>query len=218
VNVHPGIIFWIMMILGMVWQFIISLIILSQELKTLSWSSLKQRLWLNKPLNPRTKKPNARLFWWLVPCLVFSFLTSFALSDSLDYSVVSLFSSSSAPHYTQIENLKSPEFIGVWWVLGIALFSSLFNYFLGEELFFRGVLLPKMEKRFGRFAWLVNAILFGLYHVHKPWNLPSIILSNFAISWPAQRYRSNWMAVMVHGVEGIVLLVMVSLVVLGIGV
>jgi len=36
-----------------------------------------------------------------------------------------------------------------------------------------------------------------------------------AYSWPARRFRSNWMAVIVHGVEGLPGLVMVPLVILG---
>jgi uncharacterized protein len=93
-----------------------------------------------------------------------------------------------------------------------------FNYFLGEELLFRGVLLPKMRGVFGRWDWVANAVLFGLYHVHMPWSLPSNILANLAYTWPARRFRSNWMAVIVHGVEGLIVLPIVLSVILGLGV
>jgi membrane protease YdiL (CAAX protease family) len=72
-----------------------------------------------------------------------------------------------------------------------------------------------MEGVFGRWAWLANGILFGLYHVHLVAHLPSIIISNFAYSWPAQRYRSVWLAVLIHGFEGLILLAIVLLVMLG---
>ena len=45
--------------------------------------------------------------------------------------------------------------------------------------------------------------------------LLSIIVSNLAISWPAGRFRSNWMAIAVHGAEGIPILVLVLAVILG---
>ena len=93
----------------------------------------------------------------------------------------------------------------------------MFNYLLGEELFFRGVLLPKMRGVFGRWDWVANAVLFGLYHLHQPWALPSIVLSNLAISWSARRFRSTWVAVIVHGAEGLVLLGVVLGVILGLG-
>jgi hypothetical protein len=40
-------------------------------------------------------------------------------------------------------------------------------------------------------------------------------VSNLAISWPASRFRSNWMAIIVHGLEGIPILVVVLAVILG---
>jgi membrane protease YdiL (CAAX protease family) len=44
-----------------------------------------------------------------------------------------------------------------------------------EELFFRGLLLPRMRKVFGRIEWVVGTI-FGLYHLHQPWSMPASIL------------------------------------------
>ena len=121
----------------------------------------------------------------------------------------------SLPRSWICHQLASPEFQGQWWLLGIALVSFIFNYFLGEEFLLRGILLPKMQGVFGKYDWVANAVLFGFYHLHKPWSLPSIIVSNLAYSWPARRFRSNWMAIIVHGVEGLPVLVIVLAVILG---
>jgi len=80
-------------------------------------------------------------------------------------------------------------------VVDIDLVSALLNYFLGEEFLFRGVLLPKMKGVFGRWDWVTNVALFGLYHVHKPWEIPSLIVGSLAITWPARRFQSNWMTI-----------------------
>ena len=72
-----------------------------------------------------------------------------------------------------------------------------------------------MQGVFGKFDWVANAALFSFYHLHKPWALPSLIVSNMAISWPARRFRSNWMAIVVHGAEGLFTLVMVLAILLG---
>ncbi|NLF64618.1 MAG: CPBP family intramembrane metalloprotease, partial [Chloroflexi bacterium] len=80
---------------------------------------------------------------------------------------------------------------------------------------FRGVLLPKMQGVFGRADWVANAALFGLYHLHKPWMWPSLIVGGLAMTWPARRFRSNWMAVVVHGGERLPALVLVPAVILG---
>ena len=90
-----------------------------------------------------------------------------------------------------------------------------FNTVLGEELLFRGVLLPRMGGVFGRWDWVANTVLFGLYHVHKIWFLPTMILSSFGYAWAARRYRSRWLGVSPHGIEGF-FIVLVLGVILGI--
>ena len=212
---HPGITYWLLMIAGIGWQFVVSLAIMYRELGTLRWSAIRQRTWLQTPRDPRTDQPKLRLFWWLLPPLFFSALTGFALADYLDAPMAWLFPALQPTEFMDISQLVTPEFQGQWWLLGIALVSCIFNYFLGEEFLFRGVLLPKMGGVFGKYDWVANAVLFGFYHLHKPWALPSIIVSNLAISWPARRFRSNWMAIVVHGAEGLIVLIMVLAVILG---
>ena len=126
-----------------------------------------------------------------------------------------LFPALQPAQFMNTSQLASPEFQGQWWLLGVVLVSFIFNYFLGEEFLFRGILLPKMQGVFGKYDWVANAVLFGLYHLHKPWMIPSVIVGSLAITWPARRFRSNWMAIVVHGVEGLFLLVMVLAVILG---
>ena len=37
-----------------------------------------------------------------------------------------------------------------------------------EELFYRGLLPPRMRKVLERIDWVVNGAIFGLYHLHQP--------------------------------------------------
>jgi len=212
---HPGITFWLLMIAGMVWEFVVALVILYRELGTLRWSAVRERLWLQTPRNPGTDQPNAGLYWWLLPLILYDGLVALILAGYLDAPVAWLFPALQAPPFTEMSQLATPEFHGKWWILGITLVSFLFNYFLGEAFLWHGVLLPKMQGAFGKYDWVANAVLFGFYHLHKPWALPSIIVSNLAYSWPARRFRSNWMAVAVHGAEGLPTLVIVLAVILG---
>lgn len=215
VPLHPGITYWLLMILGMVWQFIVSLWIVYRELGTLRWSAIRQRTWLQTPRHPFTNQPDRKLYAWLLPCLLFSALVNMGLGDTLDAAMAGLFPSLQPASFMDTSQLATPEFQGQWWVLGIALVSIVFNYFLGEEFLFRGVLLPKMQGVFGKYDWVANAVLFSFYHLHKPWTLPTQLLGNLAISWPARRFRSNWMAVIVHGVEAILVLALTLAVILG---
>ncbi|MCC6169165.1 MAG: CPBP family intramembrane metalloprotease [Caldilineaceae bacterium] len=212
---HPGITYWLLMIAGMGWQFVVSLAIIYCELGTLRWSAIRRRAWLQTPRDPRTGRPNPRLFWWLLPALCFSALVNVGLIGYLNAPMAWLFPALQPPQFTDTSQLASPEFQGQWWLLGVLLASQLLNYFLGEEFLFRGVLLPKMQGVFGKYDWVANAALFGLYHLHKPWMFPSLIVGSLAITWPAGRFRSNWMAIVVHGVEGLPPLVLVPAVILG---
>lgn len=209
-HLHPGLVYWMLMVLGMMWQFAVSLIVLWHELGNLNWRDVKERIRLNSPRDPETGQSRRRLWWWVVPAMAANGLGVY-VGSFLDTAWSDWLPGLEEPTYTQIAGLATPAFQGQWWILGLALTSCLFNYLLGEELLFRGVLLPKMNGVFGRWDWVANTLLFGLYHVHKVWFLPSIILSSFGIAWAAKRYRSMWMGVVVHGIEGyfIFLIVMV---------
>ena len=50
--------------------------------------------------------------------------------------------------------------------------------------------------------------------MHETWFWPSMITSSFGYAWAAKRYRSLWMGVIVHGVEGY-FIVLVLAVILG---
>jgi membrane protease YdiL (CAAX protease family) len=80
----------------------------------------------------------------------------------------------------------------------------IFNTALGEELLFRGLLLPRMRRAFGRWDWVANGVLFGLYHLHLPWSIPANLLDTFILSYPARRYRSALIAIIVHSAQTVV--------------
>ncbi|HAX69037.1 MAG TPA: CPBP family intramembrane metalloprotease [Anaerolineae bacterium] len=213
VPLHPGVTYWLLLIVGMMWQFVVALAITYRELGTLRWSAIRQRTWLQTPRDPKTDQPNPKLYWWLIPPLLFNALAGMVLAGYLDAPMGWLFPTLKPPF--EMSQLITPDFQGQWWLFGVVLVSHLFNYFLGEAFLWHGVLLPKMQGVFGKYDWVANAVIFGFYHLHKPWALPSVIVTNLAYSWPARRFRSNWMAIIVHGVEGIPGLVITLAVILG---
>ena len=218
-SIKAGLVYWMLMVVGMIWQFIVSVAVLRFELGTLRWSVVKTRIWAGRPLNPKTGLPQRRVWWAVVVAIAANTLIGAAVAflDEAWISVVLGFVPAEyvEPSYANLDGLNDPALEGLWWILGLALISNLFNYVLGEELLFRGVLLPRMTGVFGRWDWVANTVLFGLYHMHKFWYWPSLILGSLGIAWAAKRYRSFWMAVVVHGVEGIFVLVVVLAVLLG---
>ena len=216
VSFSPLVLFWLLMVVGMIWQFVLSVIILKRELGNLSWGKLKKRLWLNHPVKPKTSKVYKVAYVFTIPIILYAFFfESSGLFQFVGEGLNRLFPFMAPQEYTKIQNLMTPEFVGAWYLLGIALVSCLFNYLLGEELFFRGVLLPQMKGAFGKWDWAVNGVLFAFYHLHKMTDIPMILVGSIFFGFLNVRYRSFWPSVIIHGVEAIPLLFAVTAVILG---
>jgi uncharacterized protein len=214
-HLNPALLFWTTIIVGMAWQTVVSLGVLMAEGQRWNKRALKRRLWLRAPRDPVTGQSLAnRLCLIVLVGIVFVFAADPAFGW-LDRAVAQLLPDWMTPPYGDITLLATAQNTGNWGLLCIALVSSLFNYVLGEAFFFHGILLPRMEGVFGRWAWLANAVLFGGYHVHKAAMFPTMIISCMAYSLPAQFTRSLWPALLIHGLEGVVLIGAVLFVVLG---
>jgi membrane protease YdiL (CAAX protease family) len=66
-----------------------------------------------------------------------------------------------------------------------------------EELYFRGYLLPRIS-RFGRWAPLINTLLFSLYHFWTPWQNVSRILFMWPIVYVTWWKRNIRIAIITH--------------------
>ena len=64
-DLPPAIVYWISIIVGLMWQFILSTIILKREGYTLTWSTIQNRMKYQKPKNPKTGKSSNWLLLWV---------------------------------------------------------------------------------------------------------------------------------------------------------
>lgn len=106
------------------------------------------------------------------------------------------------------ELLGSPEartqLWAPWGFFALFAVNALFNTILGEEFLLRGVLPPQMRGVFGNWDWLANDVLFGIYHLHQPWGIPGNIVSAALLeSYPARRFRSVWISIIVHSGQSV---------------
>lgn len=210
----PGLVFWRLIVVGMAWQFVLSLIVLKLEGVPFRLGPLAKRLWLTTPIWRPTGRPAITAFLLIPVFLALGFLGDEVVSDWFQATPLGLRLLTQVPHFAFIQGLASPEAAGRWDILGLALVSSVFNYGLGEAFLFHGVLLPRMEKAWGKWAWLGNGLLFAAYHIHKFWQMPGLVISCLCYSLPAQVFRSNWLAILIHALEGVVLIVAVVAVIL----
>lgn len=126
---------------------------------------MREALWLRPPRDPKTGRVGGRVWWWLLP-----FLILFALEQALPG-----ISGPSPRDFSKFVSHDSGKdfFSGAWGWYAVVVVLAIFNTVLGEELLFRGLLLPRMRGVFGRGDWVANGVLFAVYHLHTPWVIPT---------------------------------------------
>jgi membrane protease YdiL (CAAX protease family) len=192
---------------GLIWQFVLVMLLVHRERGSLRWPVLKDALWLQAPRSPRTGRVGGRLWLVIIPCvLIFwaeEFIPSFPPVASHDFG-------------TFVQSEVGQAFMSgnwVWYAVQVVL--VVFNTVLGEELLFRGLLLPRMRGAFGRWDWVANGFLFAFYHLHLPWVIvPTLIGDTFALSYPSRRYRSAFIGIIVHSTQSVFILSAVLILVL----
>ena len=200
--VDAGLLRMKLLTVGLVWQFVLSMLILYREQGNIRISTVRRRFWLNNPVSPRTGQKDNRLWWLLVPFLLLNVALELGIAPFLNELWIKFLPFMAEPQRYNMEALFAPEmralWIGAWNFLFLQVVLSVFNTFLGEEFIFRGVLLPKMKGVFGKWDWVANGVAFGLYHIHQPWGLPGNILHGLLLAFTGKRYRSNWFPIILH--------------------
>jgi membrane protease YdiL (CAAX protease family) len=156
----------------------------------------------------------------LIPFILLLFVAFSTISPILDRLWIAVFPFFEPPAGSNFgEILGSPEIlaklVGDWFFFGLFLVMAVFNI-AGEEFLFRGVLLPKMGGVFGKWDWVANGVLMGAYHWHQPFMiLGGMVFSAFCFSFPARRFRSTWMSIIIHSMQFLLSLPMILAIVLG---
>jgi membrane protease YdiL (CAAX protease family) len=192
---------------GLIWQFVLVVLLIRRELGGLEWSRVRNALWLRAPRDPKTGRMGGRVWLWVVPFVVLFALEAGAL----------VLPGPSARDFADFVDSDAGEqfFSGAWGWYAVVVLLVVFNTVLGEELLFRGLLLPRMKGVFGRGDYVANGVLFAVYHLHTPWVIPSTLIDIFALSYPSRRFQSAWMGIVVHSVQSVLVLGIILALVVG---
>ena len=90
---------------------------------------------------------------------------------------------------------------GAWWILIYYAVLILVCNIGGEELWWRGYVLPRQELAFGRTTWVVHGISWSLFHLFMQlslWDTIRMAISGVALSFVAQRTKSTWPGIVGH--------------------
>ncbi len=191
---------------GLAWQFVLVVALVAWEQRTLRWPAVRRALWLQSPTNPRTGRVGGRTWWVLLPLVV-------ALAAVQVLPSLPALAGRDLGAFLETDAGRD-LFAGSWGWFSLAVGMFLLNTVLGEELLFRGFLLPRMSGAFAQRDWLANGVLFAAYHLHVPWAIPLALLDTFVLAYPSKRYRSALIGICVHSAQSVVLtLLLLSLVV-----
>ena len=177
----------------------IVLILVPIELGILAWSARAEGTTLaglipyRSPIAPRT--------WaWLVPALILLGFIGFGLHQAIEPALISaLFGWVPEWYVSPIVLDQVGNYSATAWIVTLAAYLAI-NGLIGpivEELYFRGYLLPRME-RFGRWAPLINVTLFSLYHLWSPWQIVARVLGIGPTVYAVWRTRNIRLGMVVH--------------------
>jgi CAAX protease family protein len=122
---------------GLIWQYVLVLILVRREPGGLEWSRVRDALWLRPPPDPKTGRVGGRVWWW-----VLLFILIFGIEQLLP-----AIPGPSVRDFGDFIGTDRAEdfFRGAWGWFAVIVVLAVFNIVLGEELLFRGLLLPRMK-------------------------------------------------------------------------
>jgi membrane protease YdiL (CAAX protease family) len=92
---------------------------------------------------------------------------------------------------------------GSWWVAVYYLTVLLVGNIAGEELWWRGYLLPRQELSHGSVTWIVHGVLWAAFHLFfqtTMWDLVRMVPTCCALAFVAQYRTNTWPGVVGHTV------------------
>jgi membrane protease YdiL (CAAX protease family) len=148
----------------------------------------------------REPLPARRIVRWTVPLVAWFIVMLFLSVAVLDKRIADgLFSWYPEP-VREFASFEGDSTYALWVLVVVFAAALAINGILGqvvEELYFRGHLLPRID-RFGRGAPVLNAVLFSLYHFWTPWQNIGRILGLLPWIYTVWRKRSLALSMAVH--------------------
>jgi uncharacterized protein len=197
----------ILLTVGLIWQFVLVLILLRRELGSLEWSRVRDALWLRPPRDPKTRRVGGRVWWWALLFValvaVWGMVPGIPGPSARDFG--EFLGSDVAQPSSPGRGAGSRSSSCLW----SSTPCSARSYSSG------GFLLPRMRAAFGRGDWVANGVLFTLYHLHRPWVMPATLVDGiFLEAYPTRRFQSAWMGIIVHSVRSVFVIAVVLVLVL----
>jgi membrane protease YdiL (CAAX protease family) len=198
----------------------ISILLFRKEKQTLPSSNLKERF----RLNSLTKTD----WLWVIVGIFSVVIFDFVIMDPVAKWMATIPLFSPPDHFPilfhPLKEIHFPltDFLGVSllgnWIFLFITMTLHSTAIIAEEFMWRGYILPRQEKTHGKFAWLVNGLLWGyLVHFVMKWNFISFLPSMLITPFIAQKTKNTWVSLLIHGIPNTILWILILTGILGIG-
>jgi membrane protease YdiL (CAAX protease family) len=141
-----------------------------------------------------------RIAVWTIPLVGWFIVMLFLSVAVLDTRIADGLFSWYPESVREFASLDEDSTYATWVVVVVFAAAFAINGILGpvvEELYFRGHLLPRID-RFGRGAPVLNAVLFSLYHFWTPWQNIGRILGLLPWIYTVWRKQSLALSMAIH--------------------
>ena len=149
---------------------------------------------------PYRQRLGMREWFWLIPVLILAAFVGFGVHRLAEPWLIAHLFGWLPDWFVVPIPLGGIHDYSAWsWIVTLCAFFLL-NGVIGpvvEELYFRGFLLPRME-RLGRWAPLVNVTLFSVYHFWSPWQIVARIVGIGPMVYAVRWKRNVYLGMAVH--------------------
>jgi len=226
-------IFHLLLVLPLTLMLISALLGAAIDLRSMSWTSVRQRLRLSVPGGTiwlwaaalsgfmyggnwadllavagswfALWREKTSQKWMFAAILVATLLKRYAavlqpILESVRFFHPSDFYSEFFSHFGPRDFMDVP-LQGAWWIPAYYGVVMLVCNIGGEELWWRGYVLPRQELAFGRTAWVVHGIAWSVFHLFMQptlWDTVRMAITGLALSFVAQRTKSTWPGIVGH--------------------
>ncbi len=159
-----------------------------------------------------------RQYAWLVPALlIWTALASTLLFPVGESIRLNLFAG--WPNWLNLSTLaQNPTQYSISILWTIVALSAVLNIAvpITEELYFRSFLLPRLPVS-PRWAPLLSAVLFSLYHFWLPWDIIGRIITLLPVVYAVQWKRNVYLSILVHCLLNLIGTIGLAAIVMGVG-
>ena len=83
---------------------------------------------------------------------------------------------------------------GVVLLIPVALILNI----VSEEIFWRGIILPRQELQHGKNAFWIHGVIWAFTHLFQYWLIIPILIGSVALAYVIQRTKCTWISILAH--------------------